>query len=513
MSNTNKSSSDKQALSRELGGDMLPQARKASRSTTRLSTGIAGLDEILYGGFVPRRAYLLRGGPGSGKTTLGMQFLTIGAAAGERCLCITLGETEKEMRQNAGEIGLNLSHISFLDLSPNTNFFTQMESYDIFSPAEVEREPMTQQIIEQVESLKPERVFLDAMTQFRFLSSDAFQFRKQVLSFLRFLTEQGATVLFASEGSATNPDDDLQFMSDGVVHLEFTQEQRTISISKFRGSNFRAGRHEMRLTETGMQVYPRLLPENYQKAFTNETISSGVPELDELLRGGIERGTISIVTGPSGAGKTTLGLQFMKEAAGRGERSVIYIFEEWKETLLSRCEAINIPVQAMIQRGTLSVVQVEPLHFTPDEFANMVRREVEDHQTSIIMIDSVAGYRLSLRGEDLVSHLHALSKYLQNMGVAVLLINEVESITGDFKATEVGLSYLADNIIFLRYLELNGEIRKSIGVLKKRLTDFEKTLREIEVSRYGIKIGRPLTGLRGVLTGRVESGETTTNGH
>jgi circadian clock protein KaiC len=267
----------------------------------------------------------------------------------------------------------------------------------------------------------------------------------------------------------------------------------------------------MRLTATGMQVFPRLLPEMYKQEFVVEAISSGVPELDEMLHGGLERGTISIITGPSGVGKSTLGLQFMKEAAGRGERSVVYVFEEWKETLLSRCESVNIPVRTMIERGTLSVVQVEPLHFTPDQFANMVRHEVEQQNASIVMIDSVSGYRLSLRGgEDLVTHLHALCKYLQNMGIAVLLINEVEAVTGEFRVTEIGISYMADNIVFLRYLEIQAELRKAIGVLKKRLSNFERTVREIEITRYGIKVGRPLTGLRGILTGKVDWIEQST---
>jgi circadian clock protein KaiC len=297
----------------------------------------------------------------------------------------------------------------------------------------------------------------------------------------------------------------LQFIGDGVIHLNNdSADGRTLSVTKFRGSDFRRGFHSMRLTNIGMEVYPRLQPEVYKREFVQQAIASGVPELDELLHGGIERGTVTIITGPTGVGKTTLGLQFMKEAAGRGERSVVYTFEEAEETLLHRCEAINIPVRAMVERDTLSVVQVEALHFSPDEFANLVRQEVEKKKARIVMIDSVSGYRLSVRGQDLVSHLHAVCKYLQNMGVTVILINEVEHITGDFRATDVGISYVADNIVFLRYLELQGQMRKAIGVLKKRVSDFEKTLREIEITRYGIKVGRPLTGLRGILSGTPE---------
>lgn len=475
-----------------------------SISSNRLSTGIPGLDEILAGGFVPGRSYLVRGGPGSGKTTLGLHFLTAGAANGEKTLFITLEETEANIRRNAEARGFDLNGIQFLDLSPTSEFFAQVQTYDIFSSAEVERVPITEKIVERVTALKPQRVFLDPMTQFRYLATDVYQYRRQVLSFLRFLVEQGATVLFSSESSAEAPDDDLQFMSDGVLELSMEAQGRGVIIHKLRGSDFRAGRHAMRLTATGIEVYPRLLPEERKQEFVAETISSGVPELDELLNGGLERGTVTFITGPSGVGKTTLGLQFMKEAAGRGERSVVYTFEEEVEIMLRRAESINIPARTMIERGTLHVMKVEPLRWSPDEFAQLVRRQAEVEKTRVVMIDSVAGYQLAVRGENLTGHLHALCKYLQSHGVVVILIAEVTDVVGDFKVTEVGISYLADNVIFLRYLEINGQLRKAIGVLKKRLSDFEKTLREYEITRYGIKVGKPLTELRGILKGAPE---------
>jgi circadian clock protein KaiC len=483
---------------------MLDKKGKQTMPQHRLSTGIKGLDEILHGGLVPQRTYLVRGQPGTGKTTLGLHFLDAGAKIGEKLLYITLGEPAEQISTNAEALGLDGNSITFLDLSPTSVFFTEVQTYDIFSPAEVEREPTTQQIIQQVEALKPQRVFLDAMTQFRYLSSDSFQFRKQVLSFLRFLLESGATVLFTSECSESSPDDDLQFMSDGVITLEYAPIGRSISVSKFRGSDFQKGCHSMRLTDKGMKVFPRLQPEVHKQQFTVKSLSSGVPELDELLHGGLERGTVTILTGPTGVGKTTLGTQFMKEAAGRGDRSVIYAFEESEDTLLHRSESVNISVSALIKRGTLAVIPVEPLHFTPDEFASLVRQEVEENAAKIVMIDSISGYQLSLRGEDVVTHLHALCKYLQNMGVTVILVNEMGHITGDFQATEIGISYMADNIIFLRYLEIKGELRKAIGVLKKRLSSFEKTLREMDITRYGVKVGQPLTGLRGILKGTPE---------
>jgi circadian clock protein KaiC len=471
----------------------------------RLSSGVRGLDEVLGGGLIPGQTYLVKGGPGAGKTILGLEFLRAGAAQGEGTLLITLGESEAQIRANADALGFEIEAVQFLDLSPKSDFFVEVESYDIFSAAEVEREPITQQIVEQVKQLQPQRVFIDAMTQFRYLSSDVFQFRKQVLSFLRFLHEQGATVLFTSEGSTTAPDDDLQFMSDGVIHLNHTESQRygsrSLSVTKFRGSDFRAGAHSLRLTDSGMKVFPRLQPEVYGRDFQSDAIPSGVFELDQMLKGGIERGTVTVLTGSTGVGKTSLGIQFIKEAASRGERSVLYSFEEHLDTLLHRCESINLPVRAMIEQGNLLIVPIEPLHFGPDEFANLVRREVEQNQARIIMLDSIAGYRLSVQGAELVSHLHALCKYLQNMGVTVILVNELETITGDFRATELGISYLADNMIFLRHLEIDGMMRRAIGVLKKRLSDFERTLREIEITAAGIKVGQPLTHLRGILRG------------
>lgn len=467
----------------------------------RLQSGIAGLDTVLDGGYLANRAYLVRGQPGTGKTTIGLHFLAAAADNGETSLFITLEEPVEQLKNTAQGLGLNLWSTTFLDLSPTTDFFAQVQTYDIFSPAEVEREPMTREIVEQIESLKPQRIFIDSITQFRYFAADAFQFRKQVLSFLRFLRESGATVLFTSEDSEAAPDDDLQFMSDGVISLKLEQHERSLQVSKFRGSDFRSGQHSIQLTSAGMVLFPRLIPDIYGHSLEMETISSGIPEIDELLDGGIERSSITVITGPSGVGKSTLGSQFMKEAAGRGERSVIYSFEESRETLLRRSRGINIAVDAMLEQGTLSVVQIEPLRYSPDEFADLVIKEVEQQNVQIVMIDSLSGYRLSVRGNDLVSHIHALCKYLQNVGVAVLLVNETENITGDFRATEIGVSYLADNIIFLRYLEFKGGLRRAIGVLKKRMSNFEKTLREFEITRYGLKVGKPLSQLRSILSG------------
>lgn len=473
-----------------------------SMKVNRILTGVSGLNEILSGGLIPNQAYLVKGSPGTGKTTLGLHFLDAGVAEGETTLLISFSESEARLRRNAKRIGIDIDKIDFLDLSPTADFFTENQSYDIFSPAEIEKQPTTQKIIETIDQIKPQRLFLDAITQFRFLARDSFQFRKQVQSFLRFIVDRDITLLFTSEGSSRHPDDDLQFMSDGVIVLDMTPERRCIQVTKFRGSGFYRGYHDLQLGDRGMEIFPRLVPQTHQREFKVESISSGIPEIDELLHGGIERGTTTIISGPSGVGKSTFGIQFIKEAAGRGERSVVYTFEEGRETLLARCEAVNIPVHVMIKRGTLSVMAIEPLKYTPDQFVYLVRQEVEQNNAKIVMIDSTSGYRLSMQGEDLIRQLHSLCQYLKNMGVTVILINETQIIAGgEFKVTEAGLSYLADNLIFLRYLELNGRISKVIGVLKKRVSDFERSLRQFAITKYGIKVGEPLTQLRGILRG------------
>lgn len=469
--------------------------------TDRLLTGIEGLDEVLHGGLLRRRAYLVRGGPGTGKTTVGLHFLTQGVAAGEPTLFINQGEPEEEVRANAASIGLDVTGVRFLDLAPSGTLFAEGQSYDVFHPAEVELEPTTQAIIEAVRQTRPARVFLDVMTQLRYLSLDEIHFRRQALSLLRFFVSAGATVLFVSESRNADGDADLQFMSDGVIHMDNRGGLRTVTVSKFRGSEFAGGSHTLSIDAGGMHVYPRLTPQDHGKPFVAETISSGVPEIDELMAGGIERGTVTIISGPSGVGKTTLGLQFMKEAAGRGERSVIYSFEEGAEALAHRSQLVNIPIAKMVATGTLSLVQVEPLRYTADQFGHMVRDEVERADARIVMIDSISGFGMCMREDNPQTYLHALAKYLRNMGVTTIFINETTNITGDFRATDNEISYLADNIVYLRYIEIRGELRKVMGVLKKRMSDFEKTMREFEITRYGVKVGAALTNMRGILQG------------
>ena len=461
----------------------------------RVSTGIDGLDEVLSGGFIAGRTYLLTGPPGSGKTTLGWHFLVEGLTAGEKVLYISFAEPERELRANAKRSGFDADAVEVLDLSPAAELFSHSETYDIFSAREVESEPTTARIIETIDRVAPRRVFVDSMTHLRHLASDTYQFRRQALAFLRFLADHDATVVVTSESTAETPDDDLRFITDGVIELGFGNRSRDLTVTKFRGSEYRPGHHAISLGSAGAHVFPRLIPESHQRAFAPTALPTGLPGLDELLHGGIERGTVTIISGPTGVGKTTLGVQMLSAAAARGDRCALYTFDERAETLLNRCQSVGIPVRAMMKAGTLTVSEFEALKFGPDEFANIVRRDVEEHGTRMVMIDSVSGYRMSVSG-DLAERIHALGRYLQNIGVTVLLIDELRDVIS-FRVTDVGISYLADNIIFLRYVEraVDGymELHKGLGVLKKRLSDFQKTVRDFSITGDGIQIGEALS--------------------
>ena len=471
----------------------------------RIPTGIDGLDGVLEGGLIRGRSYLLRGQPGTGKTLFGAEFLSRGVTDGETALFVNLEESEADVRRNAAAAGVDVSGVAFLDLRPEAAVFTEGGDYDVFAPAEVEQEHLSGRITETVESLEPDRVFVDPLTKLRHVAAGESGFRDQVIGFMRYLKEQGATIVFTSQDTEAEPDTDLQFLSDGTVDLANGAAGRTLSVPKFRGSDVREGAHTLVIGDDGLSVYPKLQLESGTDDAPGglETISSGVPEVDELLNGGLERGTVTIISGPTGVGKTTTGSQFMKEAAGRGERSVIYLFEESKETFYGRTASINMPVREMVERGSLAVREVEPLSMSVEEFADDLRHEVEERGAETVMIDGISGFKLSVRGEgsELVRDLHVLGRYLKNRGVTVVFVEEMGSVTGDFQPTEEGVSYLADNILILRYLEIDGEMRKAVGVLKKRTSDFERTLREFRITEYGIEVGEPLTGLRGILTG------------
>lgn len=474
-------------------------------TVNRLSTGISGLDAVLRGGLLERQNVIIRGPPGAGKTIFGLHFLAAGTDD-EESLYINLGEPTEYVRRTADHFGLNSDSLRFLELAPNEERFTEESTYTLFSSAEAEQPSLVSEVRETVERLQPDRVLIDPITEFRFLTTDDHQFRTQILGLLDFLKSAGATVLMTSQAADDLSDTDLQFLTDAVINLERTSDSRTVDITKFRGPSAKRGPHTYEISESGVDVWPRLKVRDAQTEFPREKVPSGVPELDQLLDGGLDRGTVTFFSGPTGAGKTTTSMQFVQEAAGRGTQSMILSFEESRRTLFQRSEALNMSIGEMVDRGSLDVVEVRPEQYTIDQLTNMIRTAVEDDGVELVLLDGSQGFKQSLRGldGDPTRHLVAIGRYLSEMGVTTLVTNEVHEITGQFRATEERMSNLADNIVFLRHVEYQGSMGKVIGVLKMRTSDFEQTLRELEFSEYGISVGEPLDGLQGVLTGTPE---------
>lgn len=466
----------------------------------RALTGIKELDNILNGGLIRKKSYLVKGGPGTGKSTLGTLFLAEGARQKESTMLITLGEPESDIRENAANQGIDLADTIILDMSPGSQEYTSEVNYSVFSPVEVEAQPIISKISEQIEKHTPDRVVLDSLTMLKYLYEYPFQYKNMALSFIRHICSTGATLMMISE-LHPGTDEEAEFWVDGVMEVKTGTDWRRIRVHKFRGSGFQGGDHAIKISGSGISVYPRLQPNIYDRKFSSEPLSSGISELDKMLHGGIEKGTISMFTGATGVGKTNLGIQFIKEASLRGERSVIYTFEESAEVIRKRSRLIGVPVDDMIEQGKLKIKSIEPFSFSPDEFSMMVRKDIDENGTEIVMLDSVGGYTLTVRQEDALARLHSLCTYMGNVGVTCFLISETSNITGDFITTNLHASYLADNIIFLRYLEMKGELKKSIGILKKRMSDFEQTIREFRITSDGIQLGEPMKNLQGILSG------------
>jgi len=470
-------------------------------ATERISTGVDGLDEILDGGLVRGRNVLVRGSPGSGKTIFGLHFLSSGIDAGESALYVNMGEPQAYVEEAAGAFDLNADRIRFHNLSPTQEQFSERSSYSVFESAEVEQPGFVAALREEIDELEPDRVLLDPITEFRYLAADERRFRSGILGLLDYLKDMGATVMLTSQAGGSVTDDDLQFLVDAVISLEVTPDSRVVRVSKFRGSSFRRGSHFYDVSDEGLTVWPTLIPGEQQSELEPGTLSSGITELDELLHGGLDHGTVTILSGPTGVGKTTTGLQFLVRAALDGKTGVLFQFEEAERTIRKRADAIDLPLRDALESGRLSIVEIPPEKHTVGEFEQLVREAVSDG-IEVVMIDGSQGFQENLRGiDDTTRALLRVGRFLRAAGVSTILVNEVHNITGQFHATEERTSNLADNIVFLRHVEYRGEMRKVIGTLKMRTSDFERSLRELEITADGIRVGDPLPRLRGILTG------------
>ena len=474
----------------------------------RVSSGIPGLDDVLFGGLMKNQCYLLVGSAGTGKTILSLQWLRQGSLQGEKGVYITLAEPEGQIQQNVASFNWRLEDVDLIDLTTQDGLPARLGEYSIFPPSEVEQTPIWQSIYQTIEERRPQRVVIDSLTQLRYLSSDEYQFRKQLLALVGFLHRQECTALLVFEPSELDKEVSVALAVDGILRLRMVISPnrviglRSLQVEKLRGSDFMSGYHALRITGDGMEIFPHHIEEPGQVTPGQYVLSSGNRELDELLGGGLESATTTLLSGPPGVGKSTSCLQFLTKAVQQNKRAILYSFEESEEYIITRGRGIGLPVDEAVASGALAIRRVNPAKLYPDEFLSLVRAAVEQDGREILALDSLRGYSLAMEEFGTpIAHIHNLVTYLHRQGVTTFLLYEVAYITGDLRATEFGMSHLADNIIIFRYVEYASRVIKVIGCLKKRLSGFQSELRELLITSSGMRVSEKLEHLRGILTG------------
>ncbi|MEC3910821.1 ATPase domain-containing protein [Sphingobium sp. CR2-8] len=476
-----------------------------------ISTGNVGLDTVLGGGVPPHRLYLLEGAPGSGKTTLALQFLREGVRLGERVLYITLSETREELRAVAASHGWDLDGFDVFELELVDDVFGDGREQSIIHPWEMELGETIRLIQDEVGRVKPTRVVFDSLSEMRLLAQDPLRYRRQVLALKQFFSGRETTVILVDDmtGSGDARDAHLHSLCHGVVTLErltleFGAARRRMQVQKLRGIDFTAGYHDMMIRKGGVDIYPRLIAADHHVDFTGDMVQSEVPALDSLLGGGPMRGTSTLITGPAGSGKTTIALQYLYAACERGEACTLFQFDERVGTLLTRASAFGLDVKRHVDDGCMLIQQIDPAEISPGEFAARVRQEVEERGVRMIVIDSLNGYMAAMPQEQqLLLQMHELLSYLSHRGVVTFLINPQHGLVGTM-STNLNISYVADAVVLLRFFEAEGRVRKAISVLKNRGGVHEDAIREFRIDGNGVRVGAPLRDFRGVLTGTPE---------
>lgn len=476
-------------------------------SAQRAATGIEGLDDILGGGFTPFRLYLVEGMPGSGKTTLAMQFLMEGVRRGEPVIYVTLSETAEEIRSVVDSHGWTLEGITVRELVPSEGALDPADQYTVFHPSEVELSDTTQRILADVDRIKPARVVFDSLSELRLLAGNPLRYRRQILALKQFFSGRRCTVLMLDDMTSAEHDLQVQSIAHGALLLEhsipaFGVPRRKLSVTKYRGSDFRGGYHDYEIRRGGLEVFPRLVASEHRGTPTRERLSSGIAALDQLTGGGLERGSSTLLVGAAGSGKSTVAALFANSAAGRGEHSALFIFDESANTLFSRMQGLGVDMKAHVDAGRISVREVDPAALSAGEFAHLVRCAVEEDRARIIVIDSLNGYLNSMPEERfLLVQLHELLTYLGQRGVATLLVSAQHGLVSSHMTSPVDASYLADAVFLMRYYEAEGEVRQAISVIKKRGGMHERSIREFKMANGRIEVGEPLRNYRGVLSG------------
>jgi circadian clock protein KaiC len=478
-----------------------------TESPQRASTGITGLDDILGGGLTRNRLHLLEGSPGTGKTTIALQFLMAGAQVGEVGIYISLAETEEELRDGIKSHGwVVLPGVEIFELMPPESVLDSDQHQSLLYSSDLELGETTKLIFEAIERLEPKRVVIDSLSEIRLLAQSSLRYRRQILALKHYFARHQSTVIMLDDLTTETNDRAVHSIAHSVIHLEqlapiYGADRRRLRIGKCRGQSFRGGYHDYVIKTGGIEVFPRLVAAEHRTGFVGQVMQSGIGELDDLLGGGITSGSSTLILGPAGAGKSLLTLQYIQAAVTRGERAALFVFDEELGLLINRAHSLGIDLQQMRKAGKLFIQQMDAAELSPGEFAYEVRHVVDRERILTVVIDSLNGYTAAMPEEQyLILHLHELLQYLNRQGAATFLTLAQQGMMGDMRAP-VDVTYIADTVILLRYFEAMGRIRRAISVVKKRTGAHEDTIRELRIGNNGIMVGTPLTEFQGVLRG------------
>jgi circadian clock protein KaiC len=470
-------------------------------------TGVPGLDEVLGGGFLPGHVFLIEGNPGTGKTTIALRFLLEGAAAAERCLYIALSENERELRAGAASHGWSISEqIEVFELVPAESLLDADQQQSLLYSSDLELGEATKAIFEVFERVRPSRVVIDSLSEIRLLAQGSLRYRRQILALKHYFVRHGATVLLLDDHTSETSDKTADSVVHGVIQLEelapaYGAERRRLRVSKYRGQAFRGGYHDFIIRTGGVSVFPRLVAAEHRTSFVRRLVKSDLTELDNLLGGGIDQGSSTLLLGPAGTGKTTFALQFAVAAIRRGEKAALFVFDEEIGLLFHRTRSMGFDLEAMRDCGSFYIEQLDAAELSPGEFSHRVCARVEEAQAKTVIVDSLNGYQAAMPQENaLILHVHELLQYLNRQGANTFLTVAQHGLIGDMKAP-VDATYLADTVILLRYFETLGEVRRAVSVIKKRTGRHEQTIREFLVTGQGLSLGAPLEGFQGILQG------------
>ena len=481
--------------------------RLSEPETSPMPTGSTGLDYILAGGYASHRIHLLEGTPGAGKTTLGLQFLLAGRDAGEKCLYITLSESRDELLHVASTHGWSLDGIEIFELVPPELSLDSEREQSIVYASDLELGETVEMVKTEVERAGPSRVVFDSLSEIRLLAQGALRFRRQVLALKHFFAQHGCTVLFLDDLTETNDDLSLHSLSHGVVRLEqialnYGAERRRLRVHKMRGRKFHGGYHDFVIQRGGLAIFPRLVAGDHPDTGSREkAASSGVPELDDLVGGGLDYGTSTLIIGPSGTGKSTLGFQYAFTAMKSGERVLFISFDETRRIFEHRVKGLGMDVDPFTADESFTYRQIDPSELSPGELTGMIRHHVEERGVSVVVLDSLSGYQQAMPEEQyMLLQMHEILTYLNQQNVLTFLILTQSGMVGHMQ-NPVDLTYLSDSVLLLRYFEVEGEIRRALSAIKKRTGRHERTIRELKIGSGGLEVGPRLQNFRGVLTG------------